>query len=86
MFQLLQNYPNPFNPTTDIEYDLPSKVRVSLKVYDVLGQEIATLYSGQQDAGEHVVTFNGDRFASGVYFYRLQAGGYTSVKKMMLIK
>lgn len=85
-FELLQNYPNPFNPTTDIEYDLPSKVRVSLKVYDVLGQEIATLYSGQQDAGEHVVTFNGDRFASGVYFYRLQAGGYTSVKKMMLIK
>lgn len=85
-FQLSQNYPNPFNPTTQIVYSLPAKVHVSLTVYNVLGQRVATLFSGIQSPGDHIATFNGDRLASGVYFYRLSAGGFSSVKKMLLLK
>jgi hypothetical protein len=85
-FELSQNYPNPFNPTTQIVYSLPAKVQVSLIVYNVLGQRVAILYSGIQSPGEHIASFNGDRLASGVYFYRLSAGGFSSVKKMLLLK
>lgn len=87
-FALLQNYPNPFNPATDIVYTLPQGFRgfVTVKVYNVLGQEVATLFAGDRTAGTFTVTFDAARFASGVYFYRLDAGRFTSVRKMLLLK
>ena len=86
-FALSQNYPNPFNPTTQIAYSVPTKgANVSLAVYNVLGERVATLVNGHQSGGEHYATFNGARLASGVYFYRLQSGNVTITKKMMMIK
>ncbi len=85
-FTLSQNYPNPFNPTTEIVYSLPSRANVSLRVYNVLGQGVATLYSGMQTAGRHIAKFNGDGLTSGIYFYRLDAGNFFAVKKMLLLK
>jgi hypothetical protein len=85
-FELSQNYPNPFNPTTLIQYRLPAVSHVTLKVYDVLGREVATLVNGRQTPGTYKVEFNGSRFASGVYFYRLQAGSYTKTMKLLLLK
>jgi subtilisin family serine protease len=85
-FVLYQNYPNPFNPTTNILYDLPSDNFVSLKVYNVLGQEIATLVSGNQKAGKHTQQFEAKMLATGVYFYRLQVGDFSEVKKMLVIR
>jgi len=85
-FELLQNYPNPFNPSTYIEYRLPEKVYVTLKVYDVLGREVATLVDGEQDVGSYRVRFENSKISSGVYFYVLRAGKFVDVKKMMLLK
>ena len=85
-FKLEQNYPNPFNPTTTIQYQLPTDARVTLKVYDILGSEVATLINEEQEAGYKEVQFNGSGYASGMYVYRLQAGEYVSTKKMMLVK
>ncbi len=85
-FLLLQNYPNPFNPLTVIRYSLPSSVNVSLKIYDILGKEVETLINKKQAAGNYKVEFNGAGLASGVYIYRLQAGGFTSTKKMILLR
>ena len=85
-FALSQNYPNPFNPTTQINYSVPRNSFVTLKVYNVLGQEVATLYSGMQKAGNYIADFNASRLASGVYFYSLKAANFSSVKKMMLLK
>ncbi len=86
-FALSQNYPNPFNPTTQIAYSVPQKgANVSLVVYNVLGEKVATLFEGHEAGGEHYATFNGARLASGVYFYRLQAGSVSITKKMMMIK
>ncbi|MFN0156515.1 MAG: S8 family serine peptidase [Bacteroidota bacterium] len=85
-FALQQNYPNPFNPSTMINYQLATNDVVSLKVYDILGREVATLIDGKQNAGNHRVEFNGGRLGSGVYFYRLIAGEFTAVKKMILTK
>ena len=85
-FELSQNYPNPFNPTTLIKYSLPKAGNVSLKVYNVLGKEVATLVNGYQTAGNYKVEFNARGLASGLYFYRLTAGDFVSVKKMMLLK
>ena len=85
-FSLSQNYPNPFNPTTTISYDIPKKSFVSLKVYDVLGRVIKTLVHQEQSAGNYRVTFNADNLASGVYFYRLIAGNFVRIRKMMLLK
>jgi hypothetical protein len=83
---LLQNYPNPFNPSTTIKYDLPKDLRVTLKVFNVLGQEVATLVNEEQKAGYRSVEWNAAGVASGVYFYRLDAGSFTSVKKLLLLK
>ena len=85
-FVLNQNYPNPFNPSTTISFELPSESFVSLKVYNVLGKEVATLVSEKLVAGRYDVTFNGSQLTSGVYFYRLQAGKYTKINKAMLLK
>ncbi len=85
-FSLEQNYPNPFNPSTEIKYGLPKAAFVTLRVYNVLGQEVATLVNEHQNAGHYDLSFNMDRFASGVYFYMLRAGNFVATKKMMLIK
>lgn len=85
-FKLEQNYPNPFNPSTKISYNLSKAGHVTLRVYDVLGREVATLVNENQYAGTHVVHFDGSSLASGVYFYRLQAGDYSAAKKLLLLK
>jgi hypothetical protein len=85
-FKLAQNYPNPFNPSTRIEYQLSKSGYVTLKIYDILGREIKTLVEGNEKAGNYSVSFNATKLASGVYFYRLSANGFTSVKKMVLAK
>jgi hypothetical protein len=85
-FALAQNYPNPFNPTTKIVYSVPERLRVTLKIFNILGQEVATLVDGELAKGTYVSLFEARRFASGVYFYRLEAGKFTDVKKMMLLK
>ena len=85
-YTLSQNYPNPFNPTTNIKFDLPKQGFVSLKVYDVVGKEVATLVNEVKSAGSYIVDFNGTGLSSGVYFYRLQAGDFASVKRMILVK
>ncbi|OYV85093.1 MAG: hypothetical protein B7Z63_05985 [Ignavibacteriae bacterium 37-53-5] len=85
-FSLAQNYPNPFNPTTAISYQLSAVSQVTLKVYDVLGREVATLVNEVQQMGTHEVRFDGSRMPSGVYFYRLEAGRFTETKKLILMK
>ncbi len=85
-FTLAQKYPNPFNPTTLITYQLPVASEVSLKIYDALGREVATLVNGRQEAGLYTQPFNAANLSSGIYFYRLQAGNFVATKKMMLVK
>lgn len=85
-FSLEQNYPNPFNPSTKINYSLAERSAVTLKVYDVLGNEVATLVNSTQDAGSHSITFDADQLASGLYIYTINTGNFTSSKKMMLLK
>lgn len=85
-FALSRNYPNPFNPTTVVMYDLPNAGRVSLRVYDTLGQEVATLVDGYRDAGHHVASFDARNLASGVYYYTLKAGEFSSTGKMTMAK
>ena len=85
-YSLKQNYPNPFNPSTTILYTIPHTERVVLKIYNILGQEVKTLVDEQQFPGTYQAMFDASHLASGVYFYRLTAGDYTEVKKMMFIK
>ena len=93
-FSLLQNYPNPFNPSTKIKYTIPQNVILSeaknlfvqLKIYDVLGNEVATLVNEEKPAGTYEVDFNAVNLTSGVYFYKLQAGGFVQTKKMILLR
>ena len=86
VFALNQNYPNPFNPTTQITFDVPKASFVSIKVYNVLGQEVATLVNSFQQAGSHPATWNAAGFGSGIYFVKMQAGSFTATKKMILMK
>ncbi|MBX2992948.1 MAG: T9SS type A sorting domain-containing protein [Bacteroidetes bacterium] len=85
-YALYQNYPNPFNPMTTIRYQLPAAGHVTLKVFDLLGREVATLVDGIQQAGFKSVAFDGGGLPSGIYFYRLNNGNYSAVKKMVLIQ
>ena len=93
-FVLYQNYPNPFNPNTTIKFEIPSVIAsgakqsqfVTLKVYDILGNEVATLVNEEKLAGEYEVEFDAFAFASGMYLYKLQAGSFVQTKKMILTK
>lgn len=85
-FQLFNNFPNPFNPSTIIKYQIPEYSNVQIKIYDVLGKEVAQLVNEEKIAGYHEVEFNGSHLASGVYFYRIQAGDFVETKKMILMK
>jgi hypothetical protein len=85
-YTLSQNYPNPFNPTTAITYSVPQSSFVTLKVYNVLGSEVASLVNGVVEAGVHKVNFSGVDLNSGVYFYTIKAGNFSETKKLMLMK
>ena len=90
-YSLLNNYPNPFNPSTTIRYSIPTSEFVTLKVYDVLGNEVATLVNEEKSAGEYEVEFNSHsgvdkNLVSGIYFYQLKVGNFIETKKMILIK
>ena len=81
-----QNYPNPFNPNTTISFTVPYQSKVTLKVYNILGSEVATLVNESKPAGSYNVTFNAGQLSSGVYFYQLTAGSFVSTKKLILLK
>lgn len=79
-----QNYPNPFNPSTTIRYGLANRSHVGLTVFNTLGQQVALVQSGEQEAGYHEVKFDGSELSSGLYFYRMQVGTFTEVKTLLL--
>ncbi|KXK44418.1 MAG: Cytochrome c554 [Chlorobi bacterium OLB5] len=85
-YSLHQNFPNPFNPVTSIQFDLAAVTNVKLTVFDVLGKEVSVLINQQLDAGNHKITFNAEKLASGIYFYKLEAGSFNDIKKMTLVK
>jgi hypothetical protein len=85
-FSLLQNYPNPFNPSTKINFNIPQASFTSLKVYDVLGNEITTLVNEEKPAGEYEVEFNSNGLTTGIYFYQLKTGNFIETKKMILLR
>ncbi len=86
MWNLAQNYPNPFNPTTEISYSVPRAEQMTLKIFNVVGQEIATLVNGVVDAGVHTAVFDASQLPSGVYFYKLESASFTAAHKMLLLK
>jgi hypothetical protein len=85
-FMLYQNYPNPFNPVTKIRYELPGETSVIVRIYNMLGEEMALLANGVQSAGRYEVEWNAAGYASGFYICRIEAGSYVSVKKLVLLK
>jgi hypothetical protein len=85
-FSLQQNYPNPFNPSTTIQYSVPKTSLVTIKVYDILGREVTTLVNVQKSPGNYSVQFSAARYASGIYFYRMQSGTFSETKKLLLLK
>ena len=85
-FELMQNYPNPFNPSTRISFAIPNAAFVNLKVYDVIGSEIATLVSEEKQAGNYQIDFNAADLTGGIYFYQIKSGPFVETKKMILLK
>ncbi|MDR3610582.1 MAG: T9SS type A sorting domain-containing protein, partial [Ignavibacteriaceae bacterium] len=85
-YKLNQNYPNPFNPSTTISFSIPVQENVSIVIYNILGMKVATLLNEVKAAGNYTLSFNARNLPSGIYFYKLESGSYTSVKKMILIK
>ena len=85
-YALYQNYPNPFNPTTMIRFGIPKASNVSITVYNILGQKVADLFKGYKEAGNYQVSFDASKLTSGMYIYRIEAGNYTQIKKMLLLK
>jgi len=85
-YVLAQNYPNPFNPTTTIDYSIPNSSFVTLKIFDLLGKEIATLVNEEKSIGNYEIEFNGSNLSSGVYFYKMQSGAFVATKKLILLK
>jgi len=85
-YWLGNNFPNPFNPTTKISYALPKSGLVTLRVYDILGKEVATLVNEVKNAGNYSIDFNASNFTNGVYFYKLETNGFADVKRMVLLK
>jgi hypothetical protein len=85
-FYISQNYPNPFNPSTTIKYSVPEMSKVMLKLYNLLGEEVATLVNEEKVAGYYTIEFNAANLPSGVYFYQLKAGDFIQTGKMMLLK
>ncbi|MGB5893259.1 MAG: T9SS type A sorting domain-containing protein, partial [Ignavibacteriaceae bacterium] len=85
-FALEQNFPNPFNPSTKIKYSIPTQSKVVIKVYDLLGNEIAVLMDEEKSIGTYELTWNAPNLPSGIYFYRLQAGTFVQTRKMILLK
>ena len=85
-FELKQNYPNPFNPTTRIGFQIVAPGFVTLKVYDILGREVRTLVNEELKAGSYEKTFDASGLASGVYYYRIQAGDFAETKKLLLLR
>jgi hypothetical protein len=85
-YQLTQNYPNPFNPSTTINFSIAQSGKVSLIVFNSIGQEVQTLFDKEMTAGEYQVNFNADNLPSGIYFYKLESGSYINVKKMIVLK
>jgi hypothetical protein len=85
-FTISQNYPNPFNPTSTIEYQIPNQSFVALKIFDLLGREVAVLVNERKDAGNYSVQWNASSFSSGIYLYRLEANGKMEMRKALLIK
>mgnify|MGYP001160622486 CR=1 FL=1 len=86
VFKLEQNYPNPFNPSTKIKFAVPEKNNVLIKIYDILGSEVATLVNEEMDAGWYEKDFNAEGLSSGVYLFRMEAGSYVSTKKMIYLR
>ena len=84
--KLYQNYPNPFNPTTKIKYELPFDGNVAIKIYDIAGRVVMNLLNEKKSAGSYEVIFDGSNFASGIYYYRIESGNFSQVRKMILIK
>ena len=85
-FELHQNFPNPFNPSTKIQYSIPQSNNVVIKIFNVLGKEVGTLFNEEKPAGTYEITWNAENLPSGVYFYQLTAGKFIETKKMLLIK
>jgi hypothetical protein len=83
---LRQNYPNPFNPTTTISYSISEPATISLKVYDILGKEVITLLNGYQTSGNYKIEFDASSLSSGLYFYKIKAGEFSAIKRLVLIK
>ena len=85
-YKLNQNYPNPFNPLTNIEFTLEKAGHTTLEIYNTLGQLVTTLVDGQMSSGQHQISFNAEKYTSGIYFYKLTSGNFTEMKKMMFLK
>lgn len=85
-FKLEQNYPNPFNPTTKIKFAVPERSNVLIKIYDILGSEVKTLVNKEMEVGRYDVEFNAGGYSSGIYLFRMEAGSYINIKKMILLR